>query len=299
MPTDINLTPTASIIEIVPQSQGQTLEKSQTISARTWGMASECRAAVLLVHGLGAHSGWYEAFGRRLKVKRFFALAYDQVGFGNRRNQPFMFKQQWLDDIKCAYQHLQDTVGDKPIFVMGNSMGALLALRATADIKPAGLVMFAPGFDGHPETFRLSYRARAIYKALFDPDCELSLPYTSDDITSDQNVRNWLNNDPQMRFMLPARMLLELLKLTQDVKSTNKKLDCPVMMFTSGKERIINNTVADVIFERLQAPKKQKHCFQEAFHDLMFDPALDELVEMVSTWMLEITQERQSALKQL
>lgn len=287
MPTDINLTPTGSLIEIAGTSQA--------IPGRTWGTATECRAACLLVHGLGAHSGWYEALGRRLKVKRFFALSYDQVGFGRRRGEVLMLKQQWMDDIVSAYQYLRNVVGDKPIFIMGNSMGALLALRVVKELDPQGLVLFSPGFDGHPDTFRFSYRAKAIYKALFDPDSELSLPYTSQEITREQGVRNWIDNDPEGRFQLPARMLLELLKLTQEVKSGVKKVNCPVMMFTSGQEKIVNNTVNEAIFDKLQAPKKTKHCFNEAWHDLMFDPVLDELVDMLSNWMVEVNKSHQPA----
>ncbi len=300
MTQDIKLTPTCSFVDIVPRSQPLTQGENHLIKARTWGSSADCRAAVLLVHGLGAHSGWFEALARRLKVKRIFALAYDQVGFGKRSDQVLMMKQQWLDDIKEAYDHLRNTVGDKPIFIMGNSMGALLALKASGKLAqsvseaPAGLVLFSPGFDGHPETFRFSYRAKAIYKALFDPDAELALPYTFDDITREETVRNWLANDPDQRTVLPARMLLELLKLSQEVKTSVKKVNCPVLMLTAGQEKIVDNQVNEQVFERLSAPKKTSHRFEAAWHDLMFDPLLDEVVEMVSTWMIEVAKERQA-----
>ncbi|MBN8661159.1 MAG: alpha/beta hydrolase [Candidatus Melainabacteria bacterium] len=299
MQSDINLTPTGSLVEI-GKSQDER-SNIEIIPGRTWGTASECRAAALLVHGLGAHSGWYEALGRRLRVKRFFSLAYDQVGFGKRRSQTLMMKQQWLDDIRAAYEYLRETVGDKPIFIMGNSMGALLSLKAASELnklpeidRPAGLVLFSPGFDGHPETFRLTYKAKAVFKALFDPDEELNLPYTYDDITREETVRNWLKNDPDKREKLPARMLLELLKLSQEVKSSVRKVPCPVLMLTSGKEKIVDNEVNRMVFERLNAPRKTQHRFEEAWHDLMFDPVLDELVEMVTAWMIETTKQRQT-----
>lgn len=298
MAVDINLTPTGSLVEIVPQS-GQSSQghgNNQIITGRTWGTASECRSAALLVHGLGAHSGWFEALGRRLRVKQYFSLAYDQIGFGPRRHQDFFMKQQWLDDIKEAYQYLQDTVGDKPIFIMGNSMGALVAIKALAELNPAGLVMFSPGFDGHPETFRLTYRLRAIYKAFFDPDSELALPYGPNEITREPQIRQWIAADPDGRFNLSARMLLELLKLTSEVKTSMRKVPCPVMMFTSGQERIVNNQVNDLLFERIVAPRKDKHRFDEAFHDLMFDPVLDSLVDMLSTWMNEVARDKQKQL---
>ncbi len=249
----------------------------------------------MLVHGLGAHSGWFEALARRLKVKRIFSLAYDHVGHGKRATQVLMMKQQWLNDLKEAYEYLRETVGDRPIFVMGNSMGAVVALKALQEITPSGLVMFSPGFDGHPDMFKLSYRLRAMSTALIKPDKLLTLPYTTDQITREPQVRNWLANDPDRKFELSARMLLELLKLTQDTKSsTRRKLPCPIYMFTSGHETIVNNLVSEAIFERLNAPSKRKHSFPEAWHDLMFDPVLDELVQLLLTWIDEVSKEQLS-----
>ena len=63
MTTDINLTPTASLIQIAKSDESGSCPP---ITGRTWGTASECRAAALLIHGLGAHSAWFEALGRRL-----------------------------------------------------------------------------------------------------------------------------------------------------------------------------------------------------------------------------------------
>lgn len=291
MAQDINLTPTCSLVDIVPRSQPS--QDNNIITARTWGSSTECRGAVLLVHGLGAHSGWFEAIARRLKVKRFFSLAYDQVGFGKRGGQVLMMKQQWLDDLKTSYDYLRETVGDKPIFVMGNSMGAVVALKALSQITPSGLVMFSPGFDGHPETFKWSYRLRAMTTAFLSPDTELALPYTTDQITREPQVRNWLSNDPDCRLKLSARMLLELLKLTQETRASARKLPCPAYMFTAGHETIVNNQVNDALFERLVGAKT-KHNFPEAWHDLMFDPVLDELVDILVNWMTEVSKERLS-----
>jgi alpha-beta hydrolase superfamily lysophospholipase len=294
MPIDINLTPTASFVGIPrrtkPVNGGSAI--ATPIPGRTWGLASDCRAAALLVHGLGAHSGWFEALGRRLKVRGIFAMAYDQVGCGKRSGEELFMKQQWLDDLKDAYEHLRSTVGDKPIFIMGNSMGALVALRSMGLTNPSGLVMFSPGFDGYPATFTLSYRVKTLLTALINPETPVKLPYTTDQITRDPMVRGWLNNDADSRMVLPARTMLELLKLTEETKNTGRKLPSPLFMFTAGQEKIVNNATSEAIFGRLVAPRKQKHHFPDAWHDLMFDPVLDELVDILAAWMLEIGREK-------
>ncbi|HEY9785284.1 MAG TPA: alpha/beta fold hydrolase [Candidatus Obscuribacterales bacterium] len=295
MPQEINLTPTGSFLEIVPEdesSNGQRADgrkgyQALVLTGRTWGTATECRAACLLIHGLGAHSGWFEALGRRLKVRQLLALAYDQVGFGRRNDQQFMSGKQWLEDAVRAYDYLRDLVGDKPIYVMGNSMGALVALRIAHQVKPAGVVLFSPGFDGHPETFHWQYRLRTIWTALTSPETEVALPYAVDMVTREVGVRKWLEADPERRFKLPAKMMLELLKLSRDVQTRVKSAPCPVLMFTAGVERIVNNTVSEAVFDRLTCPAKHKHHYPEAWHDLMFDPVLDHLCDRTLEWIAE------------
>ncbi len=289
MTTDINLTPTASTIEI---ARGDGEGSSPPITGRTWGTASECRAAALLIHGLGAHSGWFEALGRRLKVRRMFAVAPDHLGFGKRRKESFTSFHQWLDDTVTAYNYVREKVGDKPIYLMGNSMGALVALKVASRIKPNGLVLFSPGFDGHPQTFDLFFRVQSVWTAMVSPETELALPYAPDLVTRDVGVRKWIEADSERRFKLPAKMLFELLMLSQDVQNRVRSAPCPVLMLTAGNEKIVNNKINDAVFERINAPSKQKHVFKDAWHDLMFDPVIDDLVERVNTWTAETAPEK-------
>jgi len=286
MAQEINLTPTASFLEIRREpSATEDLDggNNAPVPARTWGTAPDCLAGALLVHGLGAHSGWFEALGRRLKVHRVFALAYDQVGFGKRRHEPFRGRKQWLDDLALAYRQVQSMIGDRPLYIMGNSMGALVALRAVSaiNLKPAGIVMFSPGFDGHPKTFGPAYRVRAIGQALLRPESEIALPYTIDMVTREEGVRNWVSNDNDKRFSVPAGMLLELLKLTNELGGRNRIVSSPVLMMHAGVDKIVDTAASKRVYQALQSPSKQERTFESAWHDLMFDPCLDELTNDV------------------
>lgn len=297
MATEINLTPTGSFLDItfdeaVSYEHSQGTQYLPHLTGRTWGTSSECRQAALLVHGLGAHSGWFEALGRRLKVRRVFALAYDQVGFGKRRHLHFFSRHQWGTDIEVAYRYLRHLVGDKPIYLMGNSMGAVVALQAATKIKPAGLVMFSPGFDGHPQTFKTWYRIKGLLKALLEPDAEMDLPYSIDEVTGDETVRQWLTNDPERRFSLPARMFLELLRLNWMVEKNSMSVECPLLMITAGIEKIVDNKTARRIYDRLNSPSKTSRHFNEAWHDLMFDKFIDDMVDDLTHWMEETSPDR-------
>jgi alpha-beta hydrolase superfamily lysophospholipase len=256
-----------------------------TITGRTWGTVAECHSAIVLVHGLGAHSGWFEAIARRLKVRGVYTVAYDQLGFGRRRDQKFLSSQQWLDDVHTVYGYVKEQMGNKPVFLGGNSMGAVVALAGVPGISPSGLVLFSPGFEGHKNAFTLSFRIKAIAQALLRPDTEICVPYSTETVSRDELVRNWINADTEKRFNVPGRMLLELLKLTRRLPKSYKQIHVPVIMMTSGQDKVVDTAVANLAFDAFGPSKKTKLHYEDAWHDLMFDPVLDEAVDALVRWM--------------
>lgn len=282
---EINLTSTSSSFEI-PRADGS------TIPARSWGSAADCKAVVLLIHGLGAHSGWFEAFARQLKVRRVYAISYDHIGFGKQRGRKFSGYTDWLDDLVRVFDYLRAANPSKPIYLVGNSMGALLSLVSVEYISPDGLVLLSPGFDGCPQTFTWLYRLVTIVKAVLRPDMEVALPYGADLCTRDEPTRVWINNDAEGRFMVPGKMLLALLKLSNATKHKTRTVKMPVLMMTAEHDRIVNNPINHAFFNKLVAPSKRTKHFDEAWHDLMFDPVIDEVADEVVHWMSEHTLEK-------
>lgn len=282
---EINLTPTSAAFDIARKDGSQ-------IPARSWGNPADCKAVALLVHGLGAHSGWFEAFGRQLKVRRVYAVSYDHIGFGKQRGRQFNGYTDWLDDLVAVFDHLRETYPGKPIYLCGNSMGALLSLVSTEFIQPEGLVLLSPGFDGAPKTFTTLYRIATILKALLRPEMEVALPYDADLVSRDLPTRVWINNDPEGRFRVPGKMLLALLKLSNAVKHKARTVKMPVLMLTAGQDNIVNTAVNVAFFEKLTAPAKRAKLYDDAFHDLMFDPVIDEVADEVVHWMSEHTLEK-------
>ncbi len=112
---------------------------------RRWA-APEPRAAMLLVHGIGEHSGRYEHVGAALAGAGIDTLGFDNRGFGQsggRRAHVDSF-DQFLDDVEDLLAERRSL--DVPVVLMGHSLGGLIATRYLVGrrSKPDLAVLSAP-----------------------------------------------------------------------------------------------------------------------------------------------------------
>src|SRR5687768_10683451 len=98
---------------------------------RAWE-SNQPRAALLVVHGLSDHSGRYEYFGHRMAGSGISVYSFDLRGHGlseGRRGHADRF-EVLLQDVD-GFRREVDTItgGTLPLFLLGHSMGGLIALR--------------------------------------------------------------------------------------------------------------------------------------------------------------------------
>ncbi|MDL2220899.1 alpha/beta hydrolase, partial [Eubacteriales bacterium OttesenSCG-928-N14] len=107
---------------------------SSTIHARIWEIDNP-RGIVQIIHGMAEHAGRYDEFARFLNDNGFLVAANDHAGhglsIGDGDIPGYMAeKDGWrvmMDDADVLHRYLIDTYGELPFFLLGHSMGAILA----------------------------------------------------------------------------------------------------------------------------------------------------------------------------
>lgn len=116
---------------------------------RLWP-AQRPRALVLLLHGALDYSGAFDELGPLFARRHISALAIDQRGFGATATRGhWSGKNRMIRDVLEAATFLRMRYRyDLPLFIVGESMGAALAVHSAArapDLELSGLVLAAPG----------------------------------------------------------------------------------------------------------------------------------------------------------
>ncbi|HSO30757.1 MAG TPA: lysophospholipase [Candidatus Sulfomarinibacteraceae bacterium] len=113
--------------------------------------AEAARASVLLVHGLGEHSGRYEHVGDQLAAAGLETFGWDLRGNGASGGE-----RAWLDGWSRFHDDLEDRLAavraalpGRPVTLYGHSLGGLIALGYAVSNRPRPdlLVLSAPGID--------------------------------------------------------------------------------------------------------------------------------------------------------
>ncbi|MDX2466008.1 MAG: alpha/beta hydrolase, partial [Acidimicrobiia bacterium] len=106
------------------------------------------RARVLIVHGLGEHSGRYEHVGEYLVARGFEVAAYDHRGHGASGGMRVDLESfsEYLDDLASVVTSIAT---DVPLIIYGHSMGGLVAAAYAASSRPqpAMYVLSAPALS--------------------------------------------------------------------------------------------------------------------------------------------------------
>jgi acylglycerol lipase len=115
---------------------------------RLW-LPSTPKAVVILLHGAFDYAGAFDALCPELAARGYATLAYDQRGFGETRTRGrWSGGKTMARDVASAVAMMTSRVPDVPIFLVGESMGGAIAVRAAGSgMLPnvAGMVLVAPG----------------------------------------------------------------------------------------------------------------------------------------------------------
>lgn len=122
-----------------------------TLFSQWWKpQEAEPRAVVILLHGTAAHTGVYAPWAEYLTSQGYAMFAFDMRGWGQSqgfgRRAYVRSHDDYVDDLKLAFEEVQRVYPGKPVFLQGESLGAGVALQASirGGFPAQGLILNAP-----------------------------------------------------------------------------------------------------------------------------------------------------------
>lgn len=221
----------------------------------------------LLIHGFTATTAEVRPFAHKLHQEGFTTSGVLLPGHGTHPDDLNRSTwKMWLAKVKRSYESLLRQC-DR-VWVMGESMGALLALELAAQHPEIpGLVLFAPAIkvDGLWQA-----RFLALFKDYLEKNAEDDgLPWKGYTV-------------------YPLKASVEMLKLQKHTRKQLENISQPTLVMTGELDQTIAPDSAEIILEGIESAIKRHVHMENSGHCIILDQEIDEAFEHVLEFINEV-----------
>ncbi len=256
--------------------------------ARYWPVPAP-RGAVLYLHGIQSHCGWYERSATCLQNAGFAVLQPDRRGSGrNERARGHADSHgQLIDDALACGEILRQRSGHSQYHLMGVSWGGRLA-GAMYVVKPQrvlSLSLICPGLFPRVdvtsvEKFKiglsmLGNRERLYDIPLNDPELFTSVPKWLD----------FLREDRLSLHQVTASFFLATRRMDSVLTELPKAPSVPLHLFLAGQDKIIDSEKTASFARDLQWAGVQITHYPQARHTLEFEDESEAFFSDLVEWV--------------
>ena len=248
-------------------------------------------ANVFAIHGLGGHCIWFDSPAAIFNKRNINLFSFDLPGFGQSKYPKGTVSSYyvWLNETKSTLEQflIQFNVKE-PVFILGHSLGALLAILLSETVKANGWILSVPGFEGQKETWPFfSFIAPALFKGVCKPDENINMPFGPELLTKNKETQLKVKKDPYRVISPSAQIFKHVYFLSQKTKNLHNLPREPVLMLIAGEDKVCSVTAMDEYFNKLTVNDKCKKVYTNSFHDLFIEDEISQIVNDISVWITE------------
>lgn len=265
----------------MPQSHA---EPTQTVSGiheltRTW-IPDNPRADFVLVHGLGEHSGRYEAVGATLADAGFMVESFDLIGHGasGGTRADIQDWDQYLDQVQS---HLEPRLAnDRPTVLFGHSLGGLICASYLVSGRPLPdiAVLSAPALSGGAAW----QRAASAKLASRLGGVRLPTGIKGEQLSRDPQVGVAYFDDPLVLTRATIRLADRMFTAMDRTLSAVPTISIPTLVIHGEADEIVPVSSSEV-FEAVGTVSRKT--LPDLRHESLNEPEGPEVLREVIEWM--------------
>ena len=253
-----------------------------------WGPGGERRAVLAIVHGFGEHSGRYMNIVNHLTLRSYVVYGFDQRGHGRSPGQRGHINawEEYRGDIKSFLNLIGEQELNLPVFLLGHSMGALVALDYLIR-QPAGLrgaiisgAPIEPTGAAKPFLVALARLLSRIW-----PHFSLPLGLDTSALSRDPAVVKAYEADPLVHGMTTVRWGTETLATIEWVKAHVAEVKIPILLIHGGADRLNSPNGSRSFFEKVAFSDKELKVYPGNFHEPHNDLDHQQVVNDIEQWL--------------
>jgi len=234
---------------------------------RQWRQ-SQAQGAVVLVHGLGEHSGRYDELVGVFLQAGLSVRIYDQRGHGRSEGARGSVRHgdDYLNDLKLVLDDFAAQEGVTP-WLFGHSMGGLVAARfATSGLSQVqGLILSSPALALQMSAWQKILLA---ISTLIAPALAMPSSLPSQRLSHDNGAVQAYRADALNHARVSARVVNFMLDAMTQVQRDASVLSVPLLMQIAGDDAFVAPHGSRSFFARVTNADKTFYCYEQAYHEI-------------------------------
>ena len=253
-----------------------------------WLPDKKIKVVLLVVHGLGEHSGRYMNV-----VDHFVPLGYavygiDHVGHGKSDGEREMVESfdDFTDTLSIFYKMVTQWQAGTPIFILGHSMGGLISsyylIDHQADFK--GAIISGPAVKVGEGISQATIIMGKILSKIVPKMGIIALDVNA--ISKDSAVVTAYENDPLVfHGKTPARLGAEMLSTMQRVNSEASKIALPIILVHGSEDALADPAGSQMLYDETNSKDKTLKIYDGLYHEVFNEPARAQVLNDVENWL--------------
>jgi alpha-beta hydrolase superfamily lysophospholipase len=258
---------------------------------RKYEAAGSAKAVVVILHGMGEHSGRYTHIASYLSEMGFEVYVPDLRGFGQSGGKRAAVRRfaDYHNDLKALHSFIDRNRKGLPVFLFGHSFGGLIcssyaAFASGPRIK--GLVLSSPIF-GIAVPVPFWRKVLGLAASYVVPDFTQPNGVDPQKLTHDQDILAVYKKDTLLYRRISARLFRELIFMTGRRSAIASRVSCPTLIVQSGDDRVVSQAATQQFYDDLKAEDRRIVIYPDFYHEVLNETGREKVFSTVGQWLLE------------
>jgi alpha-beta hydrolase superfamily lysophospholipase len=270
-----------------------TLPDGVKLHLRIWLAADPAAPTLALLHGLGAHSGWFNDMANSLNALGLHVYVPDHRGFGRSVGTRGHVRdwRVYPADTSALLDEIRRRGPESRLFALGHSMGALFATFAAAEDaqrtphRLAGVIAMNPWIKT-VSNLSLGNTFAVLSGGLRKSARIVTYPYDVSAMTTNPEAQRMLLADPYWVKSQSASFLYQVgLQMRGKVLARAKEVRAPALVVQGEGDRVVVQAASKQYFETLGSADKTYKTYPGYSHDCEFEPERSALDQDIAAWI--------------
>ncbi|NJR41003.1 MAG: alpha/beta hydrolase [Leptolyngbyaceae cyanobacterium CSU_1_4] len=264
---------------------------------QNWVPADLVRGVIVIIHGLGGHSGGFSRIVENLVHRGYLVYGLDLRGHGRSPGQRGYINRwsEYREDLSRFLMEIQYRECQLPCFLLGHSLGALVvldySLRSPSQIS--GAIAIAPAL----RQVGVSPIKMLVGQILSQICPRFSLNTGIDEASASRDlaVLQTYARDPLRHNKGTARLATEFLVTTAWVWKHGLDLQVPLLVMHGEADRVTSASASYEFFRQISFSDKKWCAYTDGYHHLHDDFDYLEVLADLGNWLDQHLESHQSS----